>query len=268
MSMDWSRSTVYVTGASSGIGRTMAEQLGAKGANVTLVARSEDKLREVGNRVEAGGGSSLVCPLDVRDESAVEDSVDRTIETFGGLDCAVGNAGVSWRTNALDADLDGFRETININVIGLMHTLAFALEKMLEDGGGQLVAVSSMASYRGLPGKAAYCASKAAAARVAESFRLDLIDEPVGVTTVYPGYVKTPMTDHYPEDELSFLVPVDEAARKIIRAVEKGQKRCVFPWQMSLLSSALGLLPDVVTDWMVTKVAASMTDAAPGGPNT
>lgn len=266
MDEDWSSSTVYITGASSGIGRALAEDLGDRGANVALVARSEDKLREVSGRIDSGRGSSLVCPLDVRDEAAVESSLDKTVETFGGLDYAVANAGVSWRTNALDADVESYRETMNINVLGVVHALKYALDHMLDDGGGRLVAVSSMASYKGLPGKAAYCASKAAVARLAESFRLDLTDEPVGVTTVFPGYVKTPMTDHYPEGELSFLVPVDEAVDTMREAMENDRDRCAFPWQMQLLSGALSLLPDSLTDWLVTKVAASMTDAAPEGP--
>ncbi|MFB6344722.1 MAG: SDR family NAD(P)-dependent oxidoreductase [bacterium] len=266
MISDWSSKTVYVTGASSGIGRTLAEQFGQKGANVVLCARSEDKLNEIGSRVEANGGSSLVQSLDVRDEQSVKQSFEKTVEAFGGVDCVIANAGVSWRTNALDLDLESCRETVNINVLGLVNTLKFALDQMIGAGSGHLVAVSSMASYKGLPGKAAYCASKAAVARFAESLRLDLTDEPIDVTTVFPGYVKTPMTDHYPEDELTFLVPVDEASRKIIRAIENGQKRCEFPWQMALLSGTLSLLPDWMTDWIVTKMAATMTDAAPEGP--
>lgn len=264
--MDWSDRVVYLTGASSGIGRVLAEQLGEKGASITLVARSEDKLRRVAETVENNGGASLVQPLDVRDESAVEDSITETVDRFGGLDCAIANAGVSWKTEAHDLTLESVRETFNINVFGLVNTMKLALDEMLDSDGGQLVAVSSMASFRGLPGKAAYCASKAAVARFAESFRLDLKDEPVDVTTIYPGYVKTPMTEHYPQDDLMFLVPVDDACRKIIDAIENRRRQCMFPWQMKLMANFMSLLPDGLADWFVSRSAAPMTDEAPEGP--
>jgi short-subunit dehydrogenase len=231
-----------------------------------LVARRQEKLEEVAEEVEAEGGSARVEPMDVRDESGMRRIVEGTYRNCGRLDTVVANAGVSWKTDVHDLDLQAVRDTFDINVNGALHLFEPALDIMLDEEHGHLVAVSSMASFRGLPGKAAYCASKAALARMAESFRLDLDEEPVDVTTIYPGYVETPMTDHYPEGDLPFLVPVDEAARTMRKAIEQRKKRCVFPWQMDLLSKVINVLPSGLVDMLVQRTAASMTENAPTGP--
>jgi short-subunit dehydrogenase len=257
---------VILTGASSGIGRAIAESMADENTCITLVARRENKLHEVASQVKSAGGRVRVESCDVRQEKAMRSIVNGTLDDFGRLDYVLANAGVSWKTDAHNLDAEDVRQTFRINVDGMVNLFDPALDIMLERDHGQLVAVSSMASFHGLPGKAAYCASKAAMARVAECFRLDLSDTGVGVTTVYPGYVKTPMTDHYEEEELPFLVSVDEAANKIISAMENRDKRCIFPWQMKLMTNLMTVLPSGFVDWLVQRTAAKMSDAAPTGP--
>lgn len=247
------------------MGRGLAREMAEPGVGLTLLARREEKLEQVARGVEEEGAKAIVRPLDVRDEDAVAEAVHGAKEEFGRLDVVVANAGVSWKTDAHDLDAEACRETMNINVNGALHLFAPALDVMLDQGRGHLVAVSSMASFRGLPGKAAYCASKAALARMAESFRLDLADEPVDVTTIYPGYVETPMTAHYPEGELPFLVSLDDAVETMHRAIDERKRRCAFPWQMALLAGVMKFLPSSLVDWAVTRTAASMTDEAPTG---
>lgn len=196
----------------------------------------------------------------------MQESVHRTAERFGRIDYAVANAGVSWRTEATDLNPKSVKESFEINVYGAFNLLVPALEVMLEQNHGQLVAVSSVASFYGIPGKGGYSASKAALAEMGECFRLDLSDEPVGVTTVYPGYVETPMIDHYPEDQLSFVVPVERAARRIVSAMKNKEKRCLFPWQMKILRAVSKIIPNWLFDTLVERVAAPMTDQSPEGP--
>ncbi len=265
--MNRTETTTVLTGASSGIGRALARELAEPGKVLVLVARREEKLDDVASEVEAAGGAARVEPMDVRNESGMREIVERTYREDGRLDRVIANAGVSWKTEAHDLDLQAVRDTFEINVNGALHLLEPALDIMVGDGGGHLVAVSSMASFRGLPGKGAYCASKAALARMVESFRLDLTDDPVDVTTIFPGYVKTPMTDHYPEGELPFLVPVEKAAKTMRNAIENRKKRCLFPWQMALLVKAMKYLPSGLVDTLVQRTAASMTEAAPTGTN-
>jgi short-subunit dehydrogenase len=260
------RRVVILTGASSGIGRAVAETMADENTCITLVARRENKLDEVASRIESEGGRARVEACDVRNSEAMQSVVDGTLDDFGRLDYVLANAGVSWKTEAHDLDAEDVRQTFRINVDGMINLFGPALDVMLDRDHGQLVAVSSMASFHGLPGKAAYCASKAAMARIAESFRLDLADTGIGVTTVYPGYVKTPMTDHYGEEELPFLVPVDEAAQKIVTAVENRARRCVFPWQMKLMTDFMNFLPSGFVDWLVRRTAAKMSEEAPTGP--
>lgn len=257
--------SIVITGASSGLGRGLAREMAEPGVGLALLARRKGKLEEVAEEVEDEGAQARVCPVDVREEDAMAEIVHGTHEEFGRLDTVIANAGVSWKTDAHDLDAEATRETMNINVNGALHLFAPALDVMLEEGRGHLVAVSSMASLNGLPGKAAYCASKAALARMAESFRLDLSDEPVDVTTIYPGYVETPMTAHYPEGELPFLVPLEDAVGTMRRAIDNRKRHCVFPWQMALLAQAMKFLPSSLVDWAVTRTAASMTDEAPTG---
>lgn len=263
--MTRSRSTTILTGASSGIGRALAGEMAEPGHTLVLVARREGKLRNVADEVENEGGTARVEPMDVRNESGMREIVQNTYEDEGQLDRVIANAGVSWKTEAHDLDPGAVRDTFEINVNGALHLFEPALDVMFEQGRGHLVAVSSMASFRGLPGKGAYCASKAALARMAESFRLDLSEDPVDVTTIYPGYVQTPMTDHYPDGDLPFLVPVDEAAQTMRTAIEKRKKKCLFPWQMALLVKAMKFLPSGLVDTLVQRTAASMTEAAPTG---
>lgn len=257
--------SIVITGASSGLGRGLARKMAEPGVGLALLARREEKLEDVAREVEKDGAKARVCPVDVREEDRMADVVRETREEFGRLDTVIANAGVSWKTEARDLDAQACRDTMDINVNGVLHLFAPALEIMLEEGQGHLVAVSSMASFSGLPGKAAYCASKAAVARMAESFRLDLTHEPVDVTTIYPGYVETPMTEHYPEGELPFLVSLQDAVETMRRAIDNRKRHCVFPWQMALLAQAMKFLPSSLVDWAVTSTAASMTDEAPTG---
>ena len=235
--MTGTRTVTILTGASSGIGRALARELAEPGHTLTLVARRQEKLEEVAEEVEAEGGSARVEPMDVRDESGMRTIVEGTYRNCGRLDTVVANAGVSWKTDVHDLDLQAVRDTFDINVNGALHLFEPALDIMLDEGHGHLVAVSSMASFRGLPGKAAYCASKAALARMAESFRLDLDEE-----------------------------PLDEAAQTMRKAIEKRKKRCVFPWQMDLLAKVMNVLPSGLVDMLVQRTAASMTEDAPTGP--
>jgi short-subunit dehydrogenase len=139
-----------------------------------------------------------------------------------------------------------------VNVLGVVYAIDAVLPDMLRRGRGHLVAVSSIGAYKGLPGESGYCASKAAVNTYMEGLRIHLRDRGIAVTTVCPGFVRTPMTAvnrfHMP-----WLLDADEAARRIVWAIRRRKKVYNFPWQMSLLTKATRWLPD----WMI---ARSMRD--------
>jgi short-subunit dehydrogenase len=126
------------------------------------------------------------------------------------------------------------------------------LPEMVEQGSGQLVAISSLAAYRGLPKSGAYCASKAALSAYFESLRIDLRGTGVDVTIIHPGFIKTPVTEGRAA-KMPYLMELDDAVKKIIRAIETRKKSYAFPWQLASIVRAAMLFPIPLYDRIVSK---------------
>ena len=245
--MDWKQKVVFITGASSGIGRGLALELGRRGAALALLARRADALREMAAEIEQAGGRSLVLPADVRDAGAVRAAAERARAEFGRIDVLVANAGIAATTHAKDLRPEEFAEVININVLGAVNSVAAVLPEMLAQGSGQLVAISSLAAYRGLPKSGAYCASKAALSAFFESLRVDLRGTGVDVTIIHPGFIKTPLTANR-KAKMPFLMELDDATRLIVRAIEGRRKSYAFPWQLASFVRAGMVFPIFLYD--------------------
>jgi short-subunit dehydrogenase len=142
-------------------------------------------------------------------------------------------------------------ELINVNVIGVVNAVTAVLPTMIERHSGQLVGISSLAGYRGLPKSAAYCASKAAVSALFESLRIDLMSAGVDVTIIHPGFIKTPLTAG--RKRMPFLMELDDAVRKIMRAIEKRKKSYAFPWQLANIVRACMVLPIPLYDWIAAR---------------
>jgi short-subunit dehydrogenase len=252
MSFDWSQKIVFITGASSGIGRALAIELGRRGATVGLLARRADALREIASEVEAAGGRALALPADVKDPKAVRAAADQLREKFGWVDVLVANAGIAGTTDARDLQPDEVANVINVNVLGAVNSVTAVLPEMVERKRGQLVVISSLAAYRGLPKSAAYCASKAAVSAFFESLRVDLKDSGVDVSIIHPGFIKTPLTAGR-EAQMPYLMELDDAVRKIISAIEKRKKVYAFPWQLASIVRAAMLFPVPLYDRIISK---------------
>ena len=239
---------VLITGASSGIGWALAQSYLQRGARVVLVARRAQALQEA--LVQAAWPSERwrVFGADVVDAQAMQALAQACIDDWGLPDTVIANAGISLGVDLADAqDLPVFAQVMDTNVQGLVNTFQPFIAPMRARGRGQLVGIASVAGVRGLPGHAAYCASKAAVIACCESLRGELRPHGVQVTTIAPGYVATPLTarNRYP---MPFLMQPEDFAREALRAIEAGVSYRVIPWPMGIVAKLLRLLPDALFD--------------------
>jgi short-subunit dehydrogenase len=147
-------------------------------------------------------------------------------------------------------NIEQIEEMFRVNVLGMVYSLEAVLPEMLRRGRGHVAAVSSLAAYRGFPGESAYCASKAAVNTYLEGLRVQLRSRGIAVTTLCPGFVKTPMTDVMTVP-MPWMIDADDAARRMIRALRRRRKVYNFPWQTALLMKATRWMPDWVAAWLV-----------------
>lgn len=229
-----------VTGASSGIGWALAKALAAEGCRVGLVARREEPLEQLAAEI---GAAAHVAVADVSNRGSVEAAVASVRSSLGPVDLAFANAGVGKPTLLDPVNVADVEAMFQVNVLGLVYLFAAVLPDMLARKSGRLVAISSLAGYRGLPGESAYCASKAAVNSYMDGLRIHLRGTGVFATTICPGFVHTPMTAmntfHMPG-----VMSADAAASRIVRAVKKGKKVFNFPWRVSLMTKLSRWLPD------------------------
>jgi short-subunit dehydrogenase len=248
----WTNKTVMITGASSGIGQGLALEIAARGGRLGLLARRADVLNDVVNDIRARKGNAVAVAADVRDPKAVKAAVDRVAGELGPIDLMIANAGVGVTDHAANLNPEQVAEVININVLGAVNSVAAVLPAMIERSSGQLVAISSLAGYRGLAKSAAYCASKAAVSSFFESLRIDLRHTGVKVTIIYPGFIKTPLTAGR-NAKMPYLMELDDGVKKIISAIEKGKKSYAFPWQLAMIVRSGLIMPPSLYDWIAER---------------
>ena len=229
----------------------MGIELARRGASVGLLARRGEVLEEIVDKIAAGGGRGLALPADVTDALAVRASVSEVRRTFGPIDILVANAGINVNTFVPDLDEKKIADLINVNVLGVVNSVSAVLPEMVSRGSGHLVANSSLAAYRGLPKSAAYCVSKAAISTFFEAIRIDLRGSGVAVTTIHPGFVKTPLIASI--RRTPYVMELDYAVNKIVGAIEKRKKGYSFPWQLATVARACKLLPTPMYDWFAER---------------
>ena len=244
---------VFISGASSGIGRALAEHYARQGATLGLAARRADLLATLDGELRAAGASAVsTYSLDVADAPALAAAAQDFIARCGAPDIVIASAGVSSGTlTECPEDLAAIRRIFDINVYGMAATFSPFIAAMRAAAASgkalRLVGIASVAGIRGLPGAEAYSASKAATIAYLESLRLELRSSGIKVVTIAPGYIATPMTAINPY-RMPFLLPADEAARRFARAIARGTSYTVIPWQMGVVAKVLRLLPNAVYD--------------------
>ena len=241
---------VMITGAGSGIGRAIALRLAAEGARIAAVDRSSEGLQSLAGELAS---RPLACETaDVTDLPAMRQAAARLEAQLGPTDFLIASAGIGKETSALDYKAEDITAQINVNLIGVSNSVDAVLAGMRQRRSGHLVVLSSLASYRGLPMMAGYCASKAGVNALFEALRVEL--EPLGlhVTIVCPGWIRTPLTTSIAVPQ-PYMMEVDFAAEQIIEAIRRKKHRLVFPFYAALQVRLLRWLPPGLSDWLVRR---------------
>lgn len=244
---------VFITGASSGIGEALAREYAAQGATLGLVGRRKEMLDALAASLPGAAHAHRTYALDVRDRDALHAAAADFLGIAGQVDLVIANAGISVGTLTEEMeDFEAFKTVIDTNLISMVSTFEPFIASMKARRSGQLVGIASVAGIRGLPGAGAYSASKAAVIAYCESVRNELIHYGIRVSTVAPGYIRTPLTDKNPY-KMPFLMEPDVFAHKAARAIAGGTRYTVIPWQMGVVARLMRLLPAVVYDHFASK---------------
>lgn len=234
-----------ITGASSGIGAALARELSRRGWSVALLARRGDLLDALVHELPK---QSMALACDVTDANAVRDAVQRAEDALGGaFDLAVANAGVGVPSHAAKFILSDAELMMRVNILGMFNLFDAVIPSMIARRTGRFAGVASIAGLRGLPATSVYSATKAAMQAFLEASRVDLLQYGVGVTTINPGFIETPMTEKN-KFKMPFLMKAEESARVIADGLERGKRVIEFPRPMSLLMRFARLIPDAIWD--------------------
>ena len=246
----WQNKVVHITGASSGIGRGLALNIARRGATVGAVARRADAITDLVKEIQGTGGEAIALPGDVQDAASMRLVVEQLHERYGRVDMLIANAGVGTSTDGSKVSGAEVARVMNVNLVGAANSVEAVVPGMLKRRSGHLVVISSLAAYRGLPKSAAYCASKAAVSAFFESLRLDLEPRGINVTIIHPGFIKTPLTAGR-DASMPWLMELEAAVEKIVRAIEKRKKSYAFPWQLATIVRAGMVMPI----WMYDRIS-------------
>lgn len=240
--------TYWILGASTGIGKALAEELLAQGQQVVISARSQDKLAAMAN----GQERALAIALDLTDAQAVAAALAQIQTHFGGLDVVVANAGVCHYIDLPALPLQAFRDTFEVNFFAMVQLTELCLPALRQSHCGQLVYVSSSAAFLPLPRAQAYGASKAALSHFAEIMAAELKADGIAVTLVSPGFVDTPLTAKN-DFNMPMRVSAQRAAQIMAKGIAKQQAHIAFPWFFTLLLRLAAALPTGLRRKLVAK---------------
>lgn len=232
----------WIVGASSGIGRALALEQARAGRTVVASARRADMLKALACEADALAGSIHPLPLDITQAKAVTTTVAHIEAQIAPIGTAILCAGTYVHDRATAIKAAHVKGTMNLNFFGAVQAIETLLPRMIARGGGRIVAVASLAGYRGLPHAAAYGASKAALISYCESLRPELMRSGVVMQVVCPGFVETPLTDRN-DFPMPFLMPVGAAVRAIQRGLTSRRFEIAFPRRLAWPMKLLRILP-------------------------
>ena len=254
---------IWITGASSGLGKYLAYEFAKHGAKLALSARRKDQLNEVLTNVESVGAEGLVVPCDVLIEEEIEGAIQTILTHFGSLDIAIATAGFGVVGKIKNLSKEEWRRQLDVNVIGLALTVKHAFP-LLKESGGSIVLIGSVANYLPNPGVGAYGASKAAVHSIGQTLQIELKGTGVNCTVIHPGFVDSDIArvDNqgvlHPENTdprpANLMWPTEKAAKVMVRAIAKKKKVYVFTGHGKVLAF-IGQHFPAIGRWLVGKMS-------------
>ena len=249
----------FLTGASSGIGRSLALRLAASGESIAAIARRRDLLDSLVAEIEAGGGRALAVPCDVTDPEAVREGFEHAASALGAPTRLIANAGgavPSGKGNqAFSAE--SFKAGIELNLLSVAYCVEAVLPGMLERGSGHLVCTSSLAGVRGLPGAVSYSAAKGALTNFMESLRIELRPRGIDVTVILPGFVRNRPGA---KRRRPFVVELEDATARMQRVIEARRSYDAFPRSLVALVTLGRHLPASLYDRLLGRALDGSRD--------
>lgn len=258
---------VVITGAASGIGRELCRAFASRNSKLGIVDHDQTKLGLLAEELRAAGVAYAATTADVRDRDQVQEALREIEMTLGPIDIIISSAGICRASTVDDLRVGELDEIMQTNFSGTVHLIEAALPSMLSRGKGHIVGISSLAGLRGIPFEPSYCASKAAVTAYLESLRYELWPRGIAVTTVFPGYVQTPLLT-----EINELMGADmakgkafsgiAAASRIIRAIDRRSRYVHFPLLLGLGARFSRFLPPALYDMIMRRTFSRLPIAS------
>ncbi len=248
--MSFTNKVAVITGASGGIGAALAKILASEGCKLGLIARRESTLRDLAERLHQSDSDIVCATADISERGETLAAFETITQQLGRVDLLIANAGMGDPDQVDPFDAQLYDRMMRVNFVGMVNSIEAVLPAMLQRKQGHLTAISSLRSYKGMPGFAGYGATKAAIRTFMDGLRVDLSGRGIAVTTICPGFVNTEMTRHKTFRKPWMMEP-EEAARRIVWAIRRKRKVYNFPWQLALMTRISQVLPD----WVIDRVA-------------
>ena len=257
--MDFKNKVVLLTGASSGIGYSLAQHLAKEGCKLALIARRQNLLDKLSEEIKNDDLLTIQC--DVGKQEQVAETFGKVRDHFGKIDIAILNAGVSGRAELEFYNGNRAKEIFDTNALSIVYSVEQLLPEFMERKNGVIVGISTLADSRGFPKSGFYNASKAAATILLESLRIELKPYNIKIITVKPGFVRTAMTDKN-EFHMPFMMSVDKAAKIILEGIKKDKPVIEFPLPTVLVTKLINILPNFLFDKLAGKKPLARKDKA------
>lgn len=248
--MDFNNKVILITGASTGIGKAIAEKLMNMNCNLVLTARRPELIEEYVDRAQNKINVPLILKNDVSKKEETTEAYKKIIEKFGRVDTAILNAGVGFHVKVEEYNSVFAEQTFGTNLLGVVYWVEQLLPEFIKRKEGIIAGISSLADNRGYGGF--YSSSKAALSNYLEGLSVELKNHGVKVITLRPGFVDTPINskNNY---KMQFMMNAEKAAEIILKGIEKEKRLIQFPWQMVFITQLIGAMPGSFYEWLASK---------------
>jgi len=225
---------VFLTGASSGIGEYLAYEYSKQHAHIGITARRIDKLEQIAKKCTTLGGKVSFYQLDVNNQEECKNVINKFVNEVGGIDIVIANAGIGNHDNMKTGDATIINNILHTNIIGLTNTIYPAIPHMINQKSGNIVIISSIASFLNIKFHGGYCASKIAVKTLSNCWRKSLKKHNIKISTIMPGFIKSEMTQDI-KFKMPFIMDTQTASTKIVTAIKQNKSYYIFPWQWRIV---------------------------------